>query len=253
MSTLTEQQRESFFEDGFLILDTGLPEEVLDGVVSDLDGKYPIQPHPDGVLPPTRIQDAWKESKNAHRVAVAPRLLDALRELYGREPQPFQTLNFPVGTWQPPHSDNVHFSSCPSTFMSGVWVALEDADETNGPVEYYPGSHKLPEFDMSDVGTEPKEELYDQYEKFIAKVIEHFGLERKLATVKKGQAFIWSSNLIHGGSARTDLLKSRHSQVTHVYYEGCKYYTPMLSRGLDICWRHPEWIPLEVKKGLFSR
>ena len=43
--------------------------------------------------------------------------LDALRELYQREPRPFQTLNFPVGTMQKPHADSVHFNSGPAGFM----------------------------------------------------------------------------------------------------------------------------------------
>ena len=32
----------------------------------------------------------------------------------------------------------------PEGFMCGVWVALEDMDMENGPLVYYPGSHKLP-------------------------------------------------------------------------------------------------------------
>jgi len=32
------------------------------------------------------------------------------------------------------------------------------------------------------------------------------------------------------------------SQVTHVFFEGCKYYTPMLSEGEEIRWRNPAWI-----------
>lgn len=251
MPTLTQTDHETFQRDGYLVVDTGLPESVLDGIIADLDGKYPDGLNRDGVQPPTRIQDAWKFSTNVHGLAVAPRLLDCLRELYGREPKPFQTLNFPTGTWQPAHADSVHFNSLPLAYMAGVWVALEDCDEENGPIEYWPGSHNLPEFNMSDVGVEPLEENYAEYEKFIAKVIEHFELKSKLALVKKGQAFIWASNLIHAGSARKDLYRTRHSQVTHVFFEGCKYWTPMKSRGLEICWREPQFLPLKVKKGLF--
>ena len=42
---------------------------------------------------------------------------------------------------------------------------------------------------------------------------------------------------------RDDLFRSRHSQVTHVFFEGCRYWTPMKSRGLEVCWREPEFIP----------
>jgi len=254
MSILTPAQREQFREEGYLLFDPQIPEAILDGVVADLADKYDQPLNGDGVLPPCRIQDAWKVSEDAHRIAVWPRILDALRELYDREPRPFQTLNFPTGTIQPAHSDAIHFNSGPTGYMTGVWIGLERIDADNGPVFYYPGSHKLPEFTMADVGVEPREELYGEYEKFIARVIEHFRLEKRQATMPKGHAFLWSSNLIHGGDQRRDLFRSRHSMVTHVFYEGCRYFTPMMSRGTDVCWRDPQWIPLDVgakrKRGL---
>jgi hypothetical protein len=40
--------------------------------------------------------------------------------------------------------------------------------------------------------------------------------------------------------------RSRHSQVTHFFFEGCKYYTPLLSKDTtkdeEIFWRDPTWI-----------
>ncbi len=42
----------------------------------------------------------------------------------------------------------VHFNSIPQRFMCGVWVAMEDIAPDNGPLHYYPGSHKLPFYDM---------------------------------------------------------------------------------------------------------
>lgn len=259
MTLLTDAQREQFFTDGYLLIDTGIPEEILDGAIDDLDPRYEKVYNGANHLEPCRLQDAWHYSANVHHIAVWPRILDALRELYHREPKPFQTLNFPTGTIQPAHADSVHFNSTPAGYMTGVWVGLEDIDQENGPVFYYPGSHRTPEFDMCDVGVEPKEELYGHYEEFVQEVVQHFGFEKHQATMRKGQAFLWASNLIHGGDERTDLFRSRHSQVTHVYYEGCRYFTPMMSRGLDICWRDPQFIPLEVptaRKGLrklFSR
>ena len=88
--------------------------------------------------------DAWKISDAARGVALAPAVLAALDQLYGRTPRPFQTLNFPIGTQQPAHSDSMFFSASPPKFMCGVWIALEDMDTENGPLVYYPGSHKLP-------------------------------------------------------------------------------------------------------------
>lgn len=246
MPILTKTQVAQFEEEGYLVFDPEIPSELLDQVVEDLAEQYDQPLNGDGVLPPCRIQDAWKCSTAAHEVAVWPRILGALKELYGRQPRPFQTLNFPTGTLQPIHSDSIHFSSIPAGLMTGVWIALEDIDEDNGPLCYYPGSHRLPEFDMHDVGVEPLEENYPAYEKFIRTVIDASGLEKRQAIIPKGQVFLWAANLVHGGDERRDLFRSRHSMVTHVYYEESLYYTPMLSQPREPYLRSPQFLPLEV-------
>ena len=67
--------------------------------------------------------------------------------------------------------------------------------------------------------------------------------------IKKGQALIWSANLLHGGSPAKDPNRTRKSQVTHFFFEGTRYYTPLMSKDLSteegIFWREPEWIPTD--------
>ncbi len=46
---------------------------------------------------------------------------------------------------------------------------------------------------------------------------------------KKGQALIWTANLLHGGDRQKDRNKTRWSQVTHYFFDNCAYYTPMFS------------------------
>lgn len=46
---------------------------------------------------------------------------------------------------------------------------------------------------------------------------------------KKGQALIWLSNLLHGGAKQNDPNRTRWSQVTHYYFEGCTYWRPYAS------------------------
>ena len=252
MAVLTIEQKQEYEDRGILVVETGVPHQVIDTLLKDLKGKYPEHPSSDGVWPHTRIQDAWRFSEAAHRIAVAKPILDALAELYGREPLPFQTLNFPTGTNQWPHADSIHFNSCPPTFMAGAWVALEDIGIDQGPLIYYPGSHKLPEYTLADLGLPPKQEHYAEYEAFIQKLIAHHNLKPTYGVIKKGQAILWSSNVLHGGMPRKNPKSTRHSQVTHFYFEGCKYFTPMYTRGLDVFWRNPEWIPKDVESIVHS-
>jgi hypothetical protein len=67
-----------------------------------------------------RVQDAWTTDPDVKAIATNAAILALLGKLYGREALPFQTLNFPVGTEQHPHSDSIHFSSLPERLMCGV-------------------------------------------------------------------------------------------------------------------------------------
>ena len=67
-------------------------------------------------------------------------------------------------------------------------------------------------------------------------------MEKAQAILKKGQALIWSANLLHGGGEHRDKTRTRHSQVTHYYFEGCQYYMPLESYGGYRHLRFEEWI-----------
>ena len=240
---VTDEQVRQFWDDGYFVFDTQVDHAILDRIVQDIAPHYPPDDQPEGYVTPTRLQDAFEFNDDVRDLATNPRVLAILEALYGRKPLPFQTLNFPTGTRQLAHSDTIHFNSLPHTFMCGVWVAFEDMDMDNGPLIYYPGSNKLPEYTMADAGApEAHSRHYPVYEQFIQSVIREFGLREAYGTIKKGEALIWSSNLLHGGSAQRDPHRSRHSQVTHYYFEGCRYYTPMDTHGLHVHWREPSFI-----------
>jgi ectoine hydroxylase-related dioxygenase (phytanoyl-CoA dioxygenase family) len=243
--TVDPALREKYERDGYLILDDiGVGKDVVDGAVSDLEGQYRDETyHEGGVMwAPGRVHDAWRLSENIRAIALSPKILGVLQSLYGREPKPFQTLNFQYGTQQRAHSDALHFNSMPAGYMCGVWVALEDMDMDNGPLVYYPGSQRLPEITMPDIGARADYEDYPKYEDYVQELIARDGLEPHFATIPKGQALIWSSNLLHGGSPQRDMSRTRHSQVTHYFFEGCKYYTPMQSDESSTHWRDPAWV-----------
>jgi Phytanoyl-CoA dioxygenase (PhyH) len=232
---------------------------VLDGILRDVADLY----NPDGpervdeqgvrAVGP-RVQEAWRVSENVKALALSPKILTVLEELYGRKPLPLQTLNFRVGTQQLAHSDAFHFNSVPAGFMCGVWVALEDIDMDNGPLMYYRGSHKLKEATWHDVGIVRREpfdsdreylnERRTAYERYVQKVIAENGYEEpEYVSGPKGMVLIWSSNLLHGGAPQRDPNRTRHSQVTHYFFEGVRTFNPMLEvPGERKFWTYPMWI-----------
>lgn len=240
--------------DGYAVID--FPDPQLDEraarIRAHLHDRYDWAGWRAGSTMSMRIQDAWQGDEDVRAIAANGRLLDLLSELYGRRAMPFQTLSFPVGTQQHVHTDSIHFSSCPERFMCGVWVALEDMDLENGPLLYYPGSHSLPVYVNEHIGRAACDipnlaSHYRHYEALWDRLIEVHGLRPRRFCARKGQALIWTANLLHGGDRVRDRARTRWSQVTHYFFEGCCYYTPMDSD--PFCGRVSFRDPIDIATG----
>jgi hypothetical protein len=178
-------------------------------------------------------------------IAANETLIQLLSKLYGRRAFPFQTLNFERGSQQHFHSDAVHFHSYPERFMCGVWVALEDVTVQNGPLFYYPGSHKWAVYSNEHITARRSDLIRPAsqsiYEKLWRELAATFRCEKEIFLPKRGQALIWSAYLLHGGEKILDPSKTRWSQVSHYFFENCAYYTPMASHVIagKIAFRDP--------------
>jgi ectoine hydroxylase-related dioxygenase (phytanoyl-CoA dioxygenase family) len=214
---------EDFRQNGYLIRDFGFSDRDLEEA-AEFTRK----------IPGVRVQDAWLVNPAIGRLATSPAVLTFLKGLYQREAFPFQTLNFPRGSQQDTHSDTWHFNSIPTGFMCGVWVALEDIHPDSGPLHYYPGSQKLPVFNDSGIPGG-----VDNYVEHIGGTVRNAGIAGETAPIRRGQAFIWAANLFHGGSRIADPERTRLSQVTHYYFRGCSYFTPLASGQGKTFWREP--------------
>ncbi|MDB4218566.1 phytanoyl-CoA dioxygenase family protein, partial [Planktomarina temperata] len=176
-------------ENGFAVVRGLIPdiEEYCDKIVADVSNEFHFETIENDnnehlkKVEPRRIINAAKKYESVSSVASHEKVLDLLTRLYGRQAYPFQTLNFPMGTEQHFHTDSIHFSSYPEKFMAGVWVALEDISMDQGPLVYYPGTHKWPVFENVHYGIDirKREGKFHQsaYEEAWRAMIEAEGIE----------------------------------------------------------------------------
>jgi ectoine hydroxylase-related dioxygenase (phytanoyl-CoA dioxygenase family) len=233
----TDSLIDEYHENGYIVVK-------LDGVDYEM-----IKRHTEKSLESnkySRLSDGWKTNKHIRALATNDYIVRIINRLYDKECFPFQTLNFMYGTEQPIHSDMVHFNSIPQHYMCAAWVALEDCSHDSGPLLVYPKSHRLPYLSLDLIGlssinhqdVEAFDKLRSMYEQKVSEYIKCIGEPTKLL-LNKGECVIWSANLLHGGSKIVDINKTRFSQVTHYYFEGCKYYTPWFSNKSHIHYTSP--------------
>ena len=144
-----------------------------------------------------------------------------LTKLVGEEITPFQSINFLMGSEQRAHSDSVHMATYPVGGLIAIWIALEDVNEQNGTLFYYPGSHKMPYATNKLIGNSTNWILSPNpnknYEDYIEKELENSNLKKEIFIAKKGDILVWHANLVHGGLPHLDKTKTRKSMVVHYF------------------------------------
>jgi len=149
-------------------------------------------------------------------------LLQLLNILIQGQAKLFSSINFMKGSQQRSHSDSIHMTTFPLGGLLGVWLALEDIDEENGPLHYYPKSHKLPYYlnrDYDNIGSKYLlgEHDYKAYESMIEDKLEALELKKHVFTADKGDLLVWHANLLHGGEPQIDMKRTRKSMVLHYF------------------------------------
>ncbi|MBT8327030.1 MAG: phytanoyl-CoA dioxygenase family protein, partial [Bacteroidia bacterium] len=117
--------------------------------------------------------------------------------------------------------DSVHMATYPLGGLIAIWVALEDVDEQNGTLFYYPGSHKMPYATNRNIGNSTGPILSPNpnknYENYLEKELANSDLEMQMLHAKKGDILIWHANLVHGGLPHIDKNRTRKSMVVHYF------------------------------------
>ncbi len=237
---LTQEQAGSclaFARDGYLVLEKLIPEDQIDHAWGAYERFY--EAHRAEFHPSNLPGDPWPERYlNTHfsvpeigELMHRPRLLEITDLLFGCPTRPFQTITSHKGTEQAPHSDSIHMTTRPPEYLLAAWIACEDIHPDSGPLDYYPGSHRLPyvlgrdvEITHEEFAERQHEVYHERYEPRIRELISGHHLERREFRAGKGDVLVWHANLLHGGGVRRDLQRSRKSLVCHYFARGVQCF-----------------------------
>ena len=230
--TATQESILAYDENGFIVLRNYLPAATVASINAEMD-----QLLQKGIVAPRlqRIMFAIHHSALLKTVGEDRDLLALLGILIHGEAQLFQSINFYMGSEQHTHSDSIHMTTYPAGGLLGVWIALDDINENNGPLHYYPGSHTLPYYLNADYNNEGSrwligEKDYTDYEAMIAEKIAAQGIQKKVFTARRGDVLIWHANLFHGGEPHKDKSQTRKSMVFHYFKKGAICYHEITQR-----------------------
>jgi hypothetical protein len=225
-------------EHGYVILPKLIPDSLLDAAWEAYDsavrsGAIQLEPEPAGPEDrlPGRLLNAHKRVPRFCKVAKHPGLMNALKRLLGHKARLLQTIASHKGSQQGAHSDSIHMTTYPLGYLAAAWIAFEDIPAECGPLEFYPGSHRLPyvfskdlDISVDSMSRDGYARYKERYEPYIQNLIRESGVRPKLFEARKGDVLIWHANLLHGGSRRGDLSLSRKALVAHYFAIGAFVY-----------------------------
>jgi len=137
----------------------------------------------------------------------------------------YTSLFFEHGSQQALHRDTPYFYSGSEGGYMGVWVALDDADETNGALVVVKGSHRLAEPDLDKLKNQffpttdvpaSSRPLFLAYNEELEKQAKRKELAAVPCVVRKGDMILWHPSTLHGGLPHLDKSRSRRSFVMHI-------------------------------------
>ena len=164
-----------------------------------------------------KLNNLFLRDERIREAALSPRLKAIYRYLLADEPMICNSLNFERGSQQNAHIDSWYMPPPKDEGMIAASISLDPVDDANGPIFFYPGSHKIPPYRFSDGRLNMIEAEEEACRAYLDQEIEARGLKRVTFRGQPGDVFIWHGQLIHGGSAIKDFARTRSSLVVHYW------------------------------------
>jgi len=208
---LADRVREEM-EQSWVLGNPAVQLEVSEGVTRSfqpLQPRFRDQPH--------KVLDYHGVSSATRDAQFAPAVVRFLGQLFERPPLAFQSLLFRWGTEQAMHQDTAYVVLRSPMELVGCWLALEDIQEGTGELQYYVGSHRIPEYRWFERGRSRPYEYEDDRDflRHVREESERMGCPLARFRPRKGDVLLWHADLVHGGSRREIPGVTRQSLVTH--------------------------------------
>lgn len=228
-ATLSDEERESWERDGFLILrgfadsatlatmENRIVELVRTADAGDSIGNAYVVPElalADREPPEARTSKVFRVHRDEpvfREFAEAPVLLDRIEALLGPELDCFLSqfiFKRPGALGQPWHQDAFYFPFDRGPQI-GVWLAVTDATPDNGPLWVLPGSHREPVHDV--VGDRRKHANFAYVE-----IVDHDMEKAVPVLMTAGDLLLFHSHLMH----RSTDNESSVGRAAMVYHYG---------------------------------
>jgi ectoine hydroxylase-related dioxygenase (phytanoyl-CoA dioxygenase family) len=145
-----------YWEKGWVVVEDVYSADEVDRIaqvtidVSDQEMKrdtstFSVDRAADGATAPRKIQSPFLKASVFQSFVLDPRLLRIIADLTRVEPLLFADQIFfkppHFGSAKPYHQDNYYFQCQPADHVITAWIALDNADESNGCLRYIEGSH----------------------------------------------------------------------------------------------------------------
>ena len=251
----TAAERASFQRDGFILkhnIISAADARALALHYEDLfAGRFPTGIYPDewhwreGISLPTAVREivnGWKSSPAVARIALSPALGYAAADLLG----------WPSGSrlgqddvlWKPAGSGGVGYH-VDSAYISDqfqerddssvtIWIALDDADESNGAVEYAVGSHRWRLMNATNSGESATTSSFHGSEGDVAQPaydaasrigIKPPDVELRTMSVPIGSALFHSQDVWHGSRNNGHSTRHRRALAIHLLRRNVSFRT----------------------------
>jgi len=235
LGQITEAEAEmlrNWINNGYIIIKNAVPHKLIDEALASIadiykQGRAFVETYEFGDVRYVRAKerhrqmqhkliDAYAQSPALQKMMLADPITRFLNIIFDRPALGFQSLYFERGSQQDIHQDTAYVRINHPMNMAASWIAMEDIKEGSGELEYYNGSHRIPEF-LFEGSHKWMPYGSTEHPAFLAHLkteCERMGLVKERFRPSKGDALIWSADLCHGGSPVTNKT-TRRSFVTH--------------------------------------